>query len=275
MHNKVQQFSAHVLQYCSCSNSVRMGVGDFVQLAIFLSCLCGFLWQVWDQADKFISSATTVAVSRQKEDEVKFPTIAFCDQMGFTERAPTEPNAVTSYESYMNSVVHVDVNLTGLMDVDGFDFTKVEHESVHLPTVLNGMCKIFKLTSRHRKGSYVNFLLNKQHSYHMFILVDGEERQLVTQYFFKFPPTMDISDTNTCVDMELKRTLQILNEETCNDYDLSDAVDCIHKEAAAKLRKELECMTFLYSDILPGFQDKSCAEGVQANNIRKVSLQPF
>lgn len=244
-----------------------MGAGNVIRLVVFVSCLCGFLWQVWDQTDKFFSGATTVAVSWRKEDEVRFPTFAFCNKLGFTGKGPVAKDSAVNYEIYMKSASSVDANLTGM--AWGYsEFIQPGFESVHIPTLFNGLCKVFKLSSPYAKGHYVNFILKRGHSYHMFLLVDGEEKQLVTQHFFNVPKVVKIDDS---ADLELRKTLQVFNKETCKDHELSDAIDCVHREVALRINDELECVSFLLAQILPGFENRTCPEPVQETSILRVS----
>ena len=54
-------------------------------IVLFLMVFC-FVFQMWEQFDKFLKKQTTVAVSFEDRETHKFPTFAFCDSRAYNTK---------------------------------------------------------------------------------------------------------------------------------------------------------------------------------------------
>ena len=76
----------------------------------------GFLAQMWDLYDQFISGMKTVAVSFEEKREIEFPTLAFCDSRGYVKKMPLTANAVQYNASTYNLDDEISLLELGLYD---------------------------------------------------------------------------------------------------------------------------------------------------------------
>ena len=64
----------------------------FIGAVLFLACLGGFLWHVYDSVQKYVQKKTTVATDWALENvdsikpSLRLPAIVFCDSRGFYEK---------------------------------------------------------------------------------------------------------------------------------------------------------------------------------------------
>ena len=100
----------------------------------------GFLAQMWDLFEEFLSELKTVAVSYEVVHVVEFPSFAFCDSRAFRRKTNVTGNATLYNATAFNLEEDVSVNNdSGLLE----DPTKMYTTKI-LPTAYNGYCKLFE-----------------------------------------------------------------------------------------------------------------------------------
>ena len=94
-----------------------------MKLLIILRCIivsvmfCGFLLQMWDLFEKYLSGLTTVAVSFKEREVLEFPSFAFCDSRAFK----TDVNFEDTLLQYNATTFQLnqEVELNGIMITSG------------------------------------------------------------------------------------------------------------------------------------------------------------
>ena len=112
--------------------------------------VCSFIFQMWEQFDKFLKRQKTVAVSFEERNEHKFPTFAFCDSRGFNKEIQFA--AISDVYNETTFDVEREVVLKGVWaDLS----TKTPNVSVHMvPTFYNGYCKLYEFHEHYTTGAY-------------------------------------------------------------------------------------------------------------------------
>ena len=113
--------------------------------------LC-FLLQMWEQFDKFLKGQKTVAVSFEKRETHKLPTLAFCDSRAYKTNIPFATTAAKYNESTYD--VESEVFLNGICESD-YDCSETTNVTMHIvPATYNGYCKLYKFHEEFKTGTY-------------------------------------------------------------------------------------------------------------------------
>ena len=117
-------------------------------LVMVIMIVC-FLLQMWELFDQFISELKTVAVSFEEENEIEFPSFAFCDSTAFTEKIGITSNTTLYNATAFN--VKKEISLGRGLIGDLTDTYTVES----FPTTFNGYCTLYEF---HGKRQVDNLL---------------------------------------------------------------------------------------------------------------------
>ena len=109
-----------------------------------------FLLQMWELFDQFISELKTVAVSFEEENEIEFPSFAFCDSTAFTEKIGITSNTTLYNATAFN--VKKEISLGRGLIGDLTDTYTVES----FPTMYNGYCTLYEFPGKHQVGEILS-----------------------------------------------------------------------------------------------------------------------
>ena len=110
--------------------------------------VCCFVFQMWEQLDKFLKGQQTVAVSFEERETQKFPSFAFCDHRAYRTDMPFAATAARYNATTFD--VESEVVLNGICESDYYCGTKPNY-SVHMvPTIYNGYCKVYEFHEQYR-----------------------------------------------------------------------------------------------------------------------------
>ena len=117
---------------------------------------CGFLLQMWDLFEKYLSGLTTVAVSFKEREVLEFPSFAFCDSRAFK----TDVNLDDTLLQYNATTFQLDqeVQFSGVSGVTGagnISFSEINHTIHVVPSTFNGYCKLFEFHQSYPAKSYL------------------------------------------------------------------------------------------------------------------------
>ena len=127
---------------CRISFIMKLHFRSFVWVILVIAMVSCFIFQMWEQLDKFVKGQTTVAVSFEERKTQKFPTFAFCDHRGY--RMDVRFVATTSRYNATTFDVESEVILHGLCDGDYTCGRKPKYSVRMVPTTYNGHCKLFE-----------------------------------------------------------------------------------------------------------------------------------
>ena len=104
----------------------------------------GFLAQMWELFDQFLSKLQTVAVSYGKKENMKFPSFAFCDSRAFRKRMSPTANAEHYNATAFNMKEDISqVAISGRKD-NKLDDKESTHHTKLVPTMFNGYCMLYE-----------------------------------------------------------------------------------------------------------------------------------
>ena len=107
----------------------------------------GFLAQMWNLFDQFVSGLMTVAISYEDKSAVEFPSFAFCDSRAFTETSVKTANAARYNATTISLENEVKLTGIGMTNKNGFsrlDDWQNTYTAEHVPTIFNGNCMLFE-----------------------------------------------------------------------------------------------------------------------------------
>ena len=112
----------------------------FRVIVICLLVFC-FLFQMWEQFDKFLKEQTTVAMSYERRQYQKFPTFALCDSRGYKEEIVFAGTAARYNETTFD--IDGEIKLYPVCTtVEDCIIPNVTMQMV--ATTYNGYCKLFE-----------------------------------------------------------------------------------------------------------------------------------
>ena len=106
--------------------------------------IVGFLAQMWDLFDQFLSDLKTVAVSFEEKYAVEFPSLAFCDSRGFRTKTNLTSNATQYNATTFNLEEEVSLNLLRNNVSEVEEVPTNTYTTELLPTAYNGYCKLYE-----------------------------------------------------------------------------------------------------------------------------------
>ena len=103
----------------------------------------GFLAQMWELFDQFLSSLKTVAVSYEERKTIEFPSFAFCDSRAVRRRMSATANAAHYNATTFNLEGEIALQYIWRKNhaIDDWDST---YKSKLVPTITNGYCKLYE-----------------------------------------------------------------------------------------------------------------------------------
>ena len=108
-----------------------------------------FLAQMWELFDQFISELKTVAVSFKEENEIEFPSFAFCDSTAFSEKIGITSNAALYNATSFNMVGEISLG-------DGYHDLRDTYTIEYFPTLFNGYCTLYEFHGKHQVGKILS-----------------------------------------------------------------------------------------------------------------------
>ena len=98
---------------------------------------------MWELFDQFLSELKTVAVSFKEENELEFPSFAFCDSTAFTEKLGITSNA-TLYNA-TTFILEEEISARAL-----YPEMTYSYEVESFPTGFNGYCTLYEFHGKHQ-----------------------------------------------------------------------------------------------------------------------------
>lgn len=244
------------------------------QALLLSACLAGFIWQIWDQAGKFLSGFSTVAVSWEQKKTLSFPTFVFCDSQGFTVTSKGFEKALRNRDSFKNHTVEVHVYLSGIGTHEFGNRETPEYDSYELPTLYNGMCKVFTIRTEYPIRHFAEFTLEFGKRYHVFFVDEGEEKFIVVQNFLNMPTAIEIGTTAL---VDIKKSVLKVGEDHCMDYTTADMANCFFDKVAQRVKENgtLECVAFMHGPLMPSLQTCENASFMTAIGVRETECLNF
>ena len=125
-----------------------MEVRRILTCLVCLIMVGGFLAQMWNLFEQFVSGLKTVAISFEDKSSIEFPSFAFCDSRAFKKVSRKTANAARYNATTINLVNEVTLLTIGKNDDDSawkeMDDWQSTYKAQYLPTVYNGNCMLFK-----------------------------------------------------------------------------------------------------------------------------------
>ena len=124
-------------------------------LRVIVICLmfCSFIFQMWEQFDKFLKRQKTVAVSFEEKNEQKFPTFAFCDSRGYNKEFGYFATPGTS-DVYNETAFDVEREVVFMGVWTDLSYTTPNISQHMVPTMYNGYCKLYEFHEHYTTGAY-------------------------------------------------------------------------------------------------------------------------
>lgn len=223
--------------------------------ALFMVCAAGFMWQVWDQVDKFVRGITTVAASWRVEKAIHFPSAIFCDRRGFRESG-----TISTREEFHSRAYAVNITLVNINDYDKkrifANLTDAVDEE-ELATFYNGACRIFRFPGKFGANIYIEFTFPKGTAVQVFLVEDGEESLIMSQNLKEVPASFEVTAISY-VQVE-KTIMKASDKKLCRDYAYKNMTDCMwSKVEEVAESKGIQCVSFLHVPFMPKFKGKEC-----------------
>ena len=124
-----------------------MELRSVLRCLVGLMMVGGFLAQMWNLFDQFVSGLMTVAISYEDKSTMEFPSFAFCDSRAFMETSVKIANAARYNATAINLENEVKLTGIGMTSKDGFsalDDWQKTYTAEHVPTIFNGNCMLFE-----------------------------------------------------------------------------------------------------------------------------------
>ena len=138
--------------------SLTMEVGKILRFIIVLIMVFGFLAQMWDLFDQFLSGLKTVAISFEERETMEFPSFAFCDSQALRSRVMVTPNAAQFNATTFNMEEAIK-----LMTIASFnkkiDVWETTYTSELVPTMLNGYCMLYEFSRDYPVSTFAGKLI--------------------------------------------------------------------------------------------------------------------
>ena len=102
----------------------------------------GFLGQMWNLFDQFLSGLKTVAISYEEKMEIEFPSFAICNSKAFTKPS----GGIGSADRYNANTYDMENEIQFEMGNyhSGLDDWQNSYATEHIPTIFNGYCMLFE-----------------------------------------------------------------------------------------------------------------------------------
>ena len=123
---------------------MAMKVRNILSFILGAIMFAGFLAQMWDLFNHFLSGMKTLAITYKEEDTIEFPSFAICDSRAFKAKTLYAANA-TQYNATTYNLEAL-VSFSNLYESEDW---KISYTVELVPTIYNGYCMLYEFNGNY------------------------------------------------------------------------------------------------------------------------------
>lgn len=215
------------------------------------------------QVLKYRDGKTTLTSDYKHLDDIEFPSILFC-----AKNSVLKANAsILPKDDYLNFHLKPLVEFHGLFKTENIreELNSQGLKISFVPTLYNGLCKMFELLGKYHERLWLGFLANDTFEYSVFLLPRGHEFFHVPQSFMHMPTEIQLKSS---VQIEISPKRYDIVDTTgveCHEYDSMDQIECIRGVNSQYLSDSTnDCISYPLEFISRNRQNTTCTNSSEA-----------